>query len=356
MAQAQAQRQLSPAERANLFAQFTRNGMQPMAAQPLQPGGRATFKLPSTGYLHKIRLKVTGALKVTHATATSFNLSPFGLFELFKNIRLEMNNGFSPFTVTGKDLFVYSLLNDHSGVYTHKTSGRGRMVMPQVASAGGTSNPFTIVVDMPVTLNDRDPIGLIMLQNPTVVANLDVEINDGSTILASGQTGYTVALENVQVQPSIETFSIPSMPDARPDISSIKIVNGVSFAALAAGETVIKLPTYLTYRKLAFYVEDSNGLVNDSFLTGDIELVFNQNDVPVRIHPVTLSVINEEQFRKALPTGIWAFDFSYQGLANYGGTRDYIDTERLTEFWLRLKTSNAATVRVVTECISRLRG
>ena len=61
----------------------------------------------------------------------------------------------------------------------------------------------------------------------------------------------------------------------------------------------------------------------------------------------------EEYFE--LPKGVYIFDFSSGGnITNYGGTRDYIDTEKLTEFWIRTTTTTTGSVKVVSECLARL--
>jgi hypothetical protein len=55
--------------------------------------------------------------------------------------------------------------------------------------------------------------------------------------------------------------------------------------------------------------------------------------------------------------GYFAFDFSTQGIANLGGSRDYIDTEKLQEFWLKINfknlTGNSNYVYVVSEKLAR---
>jgi hypothetical protein len=55
-----------------------------------------------------------------------------------------------------------------------------------------------------------------------------------------------------------------------------------------------------------------------------------------------------------LANGIYVFDFTYQGLEGYGGARDYIDTEKLTEFWLKFQAAETGKITYVRETLARL--
>ena len=68
---------------------------------------------------------------------------------------------------------------------------------------------------------------------------------------------------------------------------------------------------------------------------------------------ISLGVVNVAV--SPFPKGVYIFDFSSGGnITNYGGTRDYIDTEKLTEFWIRTTTTTTGSVKVVSECLARL--
>ena len=52
--------------------------------------------------------------------------------------------------------------------------------------------------------------------------------------------------------------------------------------------------------------------------------------------------------------GVYIFDFSDNGIPNYGGTRDYIDSTKLTMFQVRFNSNKAGRVRIVSENLARL--
>lgn len=350
-----AKTELTAQQRQQLFAQMTRQTFQPIAPAAGVKNSRVTLQLPQSRLLSKVRLMVQATINAKHATNTSYVPADMAPYSLIDSIRLEMNNGFSPITVTGKELYMHNLTRQRAHVLDVQTSGRGKNVQGLVASAGGTDNTVRFQMELPISLNDRDAIGLILLQNRETVANIHVTFADENALVKSGQAGYTFTVSNILVTPHVETFTIPNVPEAMPDLSVLKLVQSTSYPIAGAGEAVMKLPVGTTYRKLIFFVEDANGGVDDSFITSDIELVINQADSPYRVHPLHLASINQEQYAKTLPKGMYVFEFTDQGIVNYGGGRDYIDTERLTEFWLRFKVSGACTVRCVYETLSRLR-
>lgn len=346
---------LSPAQLAANFAQMTRQNWHQLPAISGAADAEVEFKLPKVRLGSKVRVEVSATLTATHASNTTYVPDAFAPFNLIKKVTVDMNNGFSPFTITGKELYMYSLINHNGETIIPATSGRGKVVQPLVASSGGTANAVRFVVDLPLTLNDRDPVGLILLQNEETNVTINLTLGNANS-LAPAASGYTFAVSNIVLAPMAETFSIPIVGDAIPDISVLKLVQSKKETINGAGEFTLKLPVGTTYRKLLFFVENASGVgVADSSLTGNIDVVFNQADTPYRIKPSILAAINHEQFGTPLPTGLYAWDFSYQGFPSYGGARDYIDTEKLTEFWVKFNPSVAGQVTAVYETLSRLR-
>jgi hypothetical protein len=167
--------------------------------------------------------------------------------------------------------------------------------------------------------------------------------------------GDIVAFKEMNITPMVETFSIPPIPQAFPDISILKLVSAKR-DLYSGGVSTVRLPVGTIYRKLVLQFENEDGSpVLDEDFSGNLELVFNQADIPYSIKPSILSSLNHKQFGRILPDGVFVFDMSYQGVPNLGNSRDYIDTERLTEFWVRFSTPNAGHVSVISETLSRLR-
>ncbi len=350
----QGQRRVSPAERAQLFAQMTRQHWQTDGAIAGAASGTTKFRLNKVRLTNRVRVEIAFDLTVTHASETVYVPAAFAPFTAIRRVAVDMNNGFNPFIVSGKELAMYSFMNDYSSVLDPATSGRGKVVQPLIASSGGTVNKVRFLMDLPLSLNDRDPVSLIVTQNQQT--NVDVTIDfDAATALLGVTTGMTVTMTNITVTPMQETFSVPPVPEARPDIGILKLVQSTNESLSGSGVKTIKLPTGMTYRKIAWFVEDASGDgFDDSDFTGNFEIVLNQSDNPYVIKPSILAAINHEQFRNVLPAGMYAMDFSYQGISNYGGLRDYVDTEQLTEFWLRFNAPAAGNIYFVYETLAKL--
>lgn len=356
--------QITPAQRAELFAQMTREHIQPIASQVGVADARLSFTLPKARLLSKISLLVEATLTAVHASLTTYTPHVFAPYNLLRQVRVETNFGFNPWRASGRDIYFMTLLSRFADIHVPQhlaqatiAANRERAVQGITASpSAGTVNTVRFMLDLPITLNERDPVGLILLQNEETVVTVHCDIGTAADI-APAAAGFTFTLGNVTITPIVQSFSIPVQPEAFPDISILKLVQSQHETIAAAGPRELRLPTGTTYRKLLLFVADAAGAgVPDSWLTGEMELVFNQADTPYRIRPVALAKRNAEQFARVLPAGLYAFDFSAgMGLPNYSGARDYVDTERLTEFWVRLNPSAAGSVTVISEILSQMR-
>lgn len=351
---ANAQQRLNPSQRAALFAQSTRQYKQELPSMTFKEGETISISLPKTRFLSKISLKVKGTFKASHATKTTFEATNFDKYRLLRQIRMSINNGFNPYQIGGAELYMYNLMNNHVPKGEDKF---GLDTLGKVVSVAGSVNKVAYTLDLPMTLNDRDPVGLIMLQNEQTVVTLSI---DGG-YLKDMMVDSDISLSdiNIQVTPVIETFSIPMIPDAVPDYSVIKLVNEQIENVVGAGDMIVKLPVGLTYRKIMVFIgSDTSFTPIDHDKLGSFQLVFNQADTPYNISADHIAYENRKAYGGQLPKGCYAFDFSNQGIANLGGGRDYIDTERLTEFWLKMNfkeiTGNANYVYIVAEKLARL--
>lgn len=339
---------LSPAQKAMLFAQATRQNLQPIPAKAYVDSGQVSFEIPKTRLLARTYLRIQGTFKAAHASVTALTKARFAPYNCIRQIRAQLNNGFNPHQISGRGVYQYDRLNDGIEFDSNFTLG-------VVASSGGATNTIDFMVDLTHVLNDRDPVGLIMAQNQETVISVTLDFNTiGGMFTDSNVTISEVA---ITVTPTVETYSIPAAMEAIPDISVLKLVTEQNFNIPSVGAPfLVKLPVGLTYRKIAMNFETAAGVAMTDAEIGNISLIFNQADTPYTVHAGLLRMINSKQFRGRLPAGVVAFDLSYQGLANLGGARDYIDTERLTEFWIQANPSVVGNMQVVSETLARLAG
>ncbi len=363
---AQPQRKITPAERNALFASLTRQNLQKLPSETLTENGSVTFNIPKTKLTSKIYLLFNMTYQGIHASSTTFTANRYAPWNIVRNVRVSINNGFTPFNISGAGAYLYNLLRlTDAALFTNIDNGdatddeRGIALQTNdLAASTGDPNRSRFMMELPLTLNERDPIGMIMTQNEEVVVSVTIDIGTALAHILDSGSGMTTSTFVGTVTPLIESFTIPVLPEAIPDLSVIKLVNEQTFTLSANTEAIIKLPTGTTYRKiildLATTASPPVGLTD--LEVANWQIVLNQADIPYNISTRQLENLNEYAYGRPLPAGVFVFDFSNQGLPNFGGSRDYIDTERLTEFWLKFTPTVAGTARVVSESLARLRG
>lgn len=351
------QKQVSAQERAMYFAQATRQTFQTLPTKKVESEQNTVqITLPKARLLSKVVLEIEAiaTLKSTAATIKRKTMSPYGII---RNISLDLNNGFRAFTLSGQELFIHSLNRLTPQSLLAGDNPRGANYVENKASVSGTDNRIKFRLELPVTLNDRDATGLVLLQNEETTVDVTVDVGklEQAYELTSGNNDQVI-FKSMSITPLVETFTVPPAPVAQPDLSVLKLVQSKSETFSGNGQSIIKLNTGTIYRKMALYFEDDKGQpLLDADFQGNLELVFNTADIPISIKPSILAAKNAAELGYTLPDGVYLFDWSYQGLPNLGGTRDYIDTERLTEFWIRFSTVKAGKLTVVPETLSRLR-
>lgn len=338
---------IGPAQRAVNFANATRQNIHTLPKQSGGANDTLSWTLPKARLLSKIFLKVEA---VFDAVSMTGNATMRHVHEIFSSISLDLNNGFSPFKISGEAI---NLLNGCALAET---------IVGDAADPGNsdwatldtTAKKATFFIEMQNTVNDRDAVGLILLQNDSTYATLQVSVGSGK--IGSGSTASV--LQSVTITPIMETFSIPATsPDALPDLSVLKLCNSRLDAFPGSGENTIKLSTGTVYRKIILKLTDDAGApLKLADITSDIRLIFNQADTNYAIDPAALRMINYRSYGHSMPEGVYVLDFgSSQGIPNLAGTRDYIDSERLTEMWIRFNTSKAGRALIITETLARLR-
>lgn len=350
-------RKLSPAERIMFFTNATRQNLKRRPSITVAPGATAEFEVPKVRLSAGIQVLVEATLTATHASGTAVTPATFAPYSLVNMVKVEANNGFDPWKLTGIGLYLANLLEYNATHVVSTVSGRGRTVMGLTSSSGGTANVVRFLMDLPLTLNQRDPIGLLMTQNQQTTVNVSIEFGLVATI-APAASGFTFALGNITVTPLVESFAIPPVAEAIPDLSILKLVREGNENLTANTEKVIKFPVGQTYRKIILLLDDGAtppvGLT-DAQVTSDFAMLFNQSDNPYQIPARILAARNHRSYGIALPQGVWSIDLTDQGFPNFGGNRDYIDTERLSEFWVSFTPSVAGRVKYIYETLSRLR-
>jgi len=353
-----AKQQLTPQQRAVLFAQATRQNYQTMPTQAVNAENTTIqFNLPKVRLLSRILLHVEATATLS-STAGTIQISPYSPYNILRRVALDLNNGFSPMVLSGQDLSLYNRLRLNQSFMDISTNGKANTYVENVAAGGGHDCAIRFTLPIEVTLNQRDQVGFILLQNDESVVTLSIDVATlAQAYTLNGGNSDVVTFKNMKITPTLETYSIPNVPQAFPDLSVLKLVSSKSDIFQAGSTSIIKLPVGTIYRKLIMKFVDNSGVaLTDQSFTGNIDFVFNQADTPYSIQPQTLSALNHMEYGEPLPSGVYTLDFSSQGLPNYGGSMNYVDSEKLTELWVRFNSTVAGTITVISENLARLQG
>lgn len=344
MAEAQ---KLTAAQRAANFAAATRQNFHMLPSQTTtQAGTTMQFTYPKSRLLSKTFLKVEGTVTYTN---TKVPVVKDDIYGIFRRVALSLNNGFDPFVVSGKELAAINSVRMNPAVIYNE-------LIKSKTDESGKKVSFSFMLELENTLNQRDASSLILLQNESTQVTLSVDItSDIENDLFTGQ-GVKCTLDSVTVTPCILTYTIPNFQEGFPDLSVIKLVHSRTETLTNAGQHILKLETGRIYRKIVLRTFDRNGNKSNELLKGNIEMLYNTADTPQSIDADALRLKNASDFGYMFLDGTYVFDFSgYSGFSNYGGTRDFVDTERLSEFWIRLNTTESSVrVNVIYETLARL--
>lgn len=351
------QKQLSPQDRAILFAQSTRQNFQTLPSQRVTAENTTIqFTLPKVRLLSRIMLYVEATATLS-STAGTIATSAYSPFNILRRVALDLNNGFSPVILSGQDMMLYDRIGLDSQAYVPSTNSKANTYVENLATGPGKDNKIHFTLNIPVTLNQRDMVGLVLLQNDESSTTLSVDVD----VLANAYTlnvgnSDVVTFKDLTITPMLETYSIPPIKEAFPDISVLKLLSSKKEIFQGGGSSVVKLPVGTIYRKMILkFTKDDGTPMTDADFVGNIELLFNQADIPYSVKPQILSALNHRQYNTVLPAGVYVFDYSDNGIPNYGGSRDYIDSERLTELWIRFNSNVSGNITVISETLSRLR-
>lgn len=353
-ASATSPKQLSAADRAANFNKMTRRMWQNFSTLSAGDNQTIQFNLPKARLMGGVLLEIKGILTAQHASLTTYTPDADAPYSYLANVTMQYNNAFSPFNISGRGLKEFNQTFLTTPVITpNNTAGsRANATLPLVSSSGGTANNFRFFVYLQNQLNDRDPVGLILLQSDETIVNVNITFGTMNDI-APATGGYTFTTSNVSVTLHTETYTIPAAASGFPDISVLKLVQERIYPVVV-GINTFALSIGRIYRKLGMVMYSTNSPWTrsaDSVITSNIQLIANQADIPYNIAPDQLMGINAGDYIGPLGTSSYVFDFSNNGQPNYGGSRDYVDTKTLTEFWLSFTSSATGFLRVWSECL-----
>lgn len=300
--------------------------------------------MPKVGLLKRLIILLNGTFTVATATV---NLAAEGPWSLMNRIRLTANGNTILFDCSGFGAMIASLFS----AYGFSGYG-GRPVVPDSATvpgpastafsaanyaAGGAvgANTWNFALEIDLALSDdwRDPVGLILAAAPDTV--LQLEITWATTLVATtaALAGHTVPGVSATgtatfvgtATPFVEFFTIPASQADYPDLRRIHTWSEVGPQPIVAnGDQPIVIQRGNTVQRLVHGIWTNTA--PDGTNVASRQLRFNTNEVPYATSRQLDAVVQRKRYVRDLPDGWYAWD-----LWNSGTPRDAINTLNLND-------------------------
>ncbi len=272
-------------------------------------GGTTAINLPKTGLLAGVLLAVRGSIAGTLTVPNAL-----GFASVISRVRVTLNSGIDIFNVSGAG-YHYLLREVVESEYTD-ISGQSN------ARSAVTAAAFNIDMLIPIAINMRDPLGLILLQNEQTLLTLNIDWTADATVA----TGATITCTAI---PYLELFTVPVDPADFPPLNIIHQTLEDQQQITGAQDWVYNWPRGNTYLQVLHGI-GIGAAGSDSFSKAQIRV--NQSDY---LQSTDIPYLDLEYRRlrgRARPAGGVFFDLlATSGLGNYGLTRDVFNSSLVTD-------------------------
>lgn len=323
------------------FDAATSLNQTPLETKTRVSGGTSTWLLPRVGYLSYIDLPIS--VGVTGTVGTVHALGGAGII---KRVQLTVNNIGLIFDMSGAGY--HYLLRDYINNYQDP-------VKQSNARAAITATTMDVSMRIPVSFNDRDPLGLLLLQNDQTLASLSIQWETDANITSTGTVG------TVTVQPSIYWFTVPENPADRPPINYIHQILEDQIAIAAAGAYGYDVPRGGILTHLLFGAGiAASPTDNWSEATLKLQSSYQKWDIGTTLANFNFDATHNYRGTAALPAtqriaGLIPFDFvGTSGLGCYGKMRDVIDSRTLTYLRATITMSASGTLYAMRRQLAQL--
>ncbi|MCL2817142.1 MAG: hypothetical protein FWD39_01985 [Clostridiales bacterium] len=300
------------------FVNNTRQNIRSFANMPYAPLLPVSCNVARVGLLASVYLRFKGTLTATHATKTTFAPAWGAPYNLAERIQLLVNNGTTLWNTSGYGAYLQNMTNNFKYNLDEPSAA---FSFGNAASSAGAVNDLSFGLRLNVAINDKDPIGLFLLQNDATALTLQVQAALGSSLLSAADADVTAAVAGFW-EVGVEFFSLPVSSENWPNLGRVHQVLEQSENISSIGENGQSLPRFNTYRRIINHLV-LNGQPADAI--EKMRLTYNLTETPYDITGSLAKAIQRERYGRDLPAGAYVWDFFYQGFPNVGANqRDLI--------------------------------
>jgi hypothetical protein len=303
--------------------------------KPTGGGSSPALQIPRTGLLQGIRLQITATV-----AGTLSNLNPLGAASIIRRVRLLVNSSNDLFSVSGAG-YAY-LLNEaiasELALAIGATYNQGRSVV--------SAATFRLDMYIPVSMNQRDSIGLFMLQNNQTTVELYIDWEADANVA----TGATITGTCV---PTIEFLIVPATGELPPlNLIHQCIEDSVG---VVAGDYHYQPTQGQVYLQVLHGAALAQANTTDQFTR--FRQVIAQSDYWMDETPETLDDLNYVQRGRNRLKGNILIDFAAtSGLGVFGLPRDWFDTKWTTDYEHIITFGGSTTLTTIRRQLVRVGG
>lgn len=309
------------------FINSTRQNLRNLTTLPHTPYNNVQADISRVGFLATVNLRFKGKLNARHASKTTFTKAPEAPYNLAERVKLVMNNGVSIWDTSGYGAYLQNMVCKYHYRLDEEMEKGGVFAFGNKVSSAGTDNDISFTLKMPISINDRDMIGLILLQSSQIVGTVQVHCADASVLMTD--TDVTATLEGTWYI-SYEYFDVPESTADYPLLNTVHQVLEDQNPINARGENRFVIPRGNTYMRIINQIK-----LNGTPTLEGIEraaLKYNLTNEPYALMTEDMLAMQLDRYGRALPDGVLIWDFFYMGIPNLGNNRDFVDTARISEF------------------------
>lgn len=283
------------------------------------------LQLPKTGLAARLYLAIRGSIAGTLSAPNAY-----GKASIIRGVRLEANSGIAICNISGAG-YHYLL---------RQVQQNESDVNPQSdARSAVATGAFNLDMVIPIALNQRDALGLIMLQSEQSIFTLYVDFEADSLVA----TGATVTCT---VTPYLELFTVPSNREDWPRLDTVHQILEEDLLIPGAGQVTYPWPRGNRYLQvihgLGFGPAGSDGF------SGNVQVRINQSEYLMDCDAKFLDLYRP--FTGFLQRLAGTIPLDYMGSAGmgvYDKTRDTIDSSKLTDLATILTATGAGTLKTI---------
>lgn len=325
------------------FERATRKVRVPMTTLAFTPGSGASPRvqadIPPSGLLSRLYLHFTATTTVTLGGGT-LAVDWSGPWSSVSKFRIQAPGGLEQTALSGLAAKLQNLIENYK--YVLEEPGVASVGVPAnfasrvytVPVAAG-ANTWEFGLELPVALNEREAIGLLMMQNSSSAFQFIAEFNSAAYSLTAGQaptlvTGAATCTISGTLNIVVETFTVPD--DPKVDLPPADYAHTYrEYYKTIGGTGDLDIPITDQHRFLSIMHHVVINNQPDSLNVDTLKLQFSSSFSPTIIPNRTQLYLQHKVYGRALPDGVFVHDFVSQDQVNSGSSRDWVDGSKVSD-------------------------